>query len=125
MDFKIDTKSNYIHITPGETFLDAKLATAIAEKCQNLAEDAAANFIVDLQSCKDGEAAAFHTILSLHEECYSTGHSLVFIQPAETLLQKMKQEQLHLAINISPTLIEAVDIISMEILERDLFNEES
>ena len=28
------------------------------------------------------------------------------------------------AINIAPTLIEAIDIVSMEILERDLFNEE-
>jgi len=61
----------------------------------------------------------------LHEACYNEDQSLVFtgIQPA--VLGAMQQKEIDLAVNIAPTEVEAVDIISMEILERDLFNEDA
>jgi hypothetical protein len=36
-----------------------------------------------------------------------------------------KEAQLDGAINIAPTEVEGIDIISMEIIERELFDEES
>lgn len=124
MDFKIDTKSNYTLITPVEPLLNAILADQITEECQKLQESSAANFIIDLQACKDADTTCFPKLLDLHEHAYTSGQSLVFIHVQDNVMLKMKQEQLHLTLNIAPTLIEAVDIINMEILERDLFNEE-
>jgi len=124
MEFKIDTKKNYTLITPVTNAIDAKLAVAISEKCRELTESGSNNYIIDLQYCTVADSASFEELLSLHEFCYSNGQSLVFIGVTEPVLQEMKPHEVHLALNIAPTLIEAADIVQMEILERDLFNEE-
>ncbi|XZF12492.1 STAS domain-containing protein [Chitinophagaceae bacterium MMS25-I14] len=124
MDFKIDTKTNYTHITPVYSHLNANLAEALKAECLNLAENGVKNFIIDLVSCTDADMASFTALVSLHEDCYENGHSLVFINIQDRVMQQAKQAQAHLTLNIAPTLIEAVDIISMEVLERDLLNEE-
>jgi len=124
MEFKIDTKKNYTLITPVANVIDANLAVAISEKCRELTENGSNNYIIDLQHGADADTASFGELLSLHEFCYSNGQSLVFVGITEPVLQKMKPEEVHLSLNIAPTLVEAADIISMEILERDLFNEE-
>jgi anti-anti-sigma regulatory factor len=124
MEFKIDTKKNYTLITPVADAIDADLAVAISEKCRELTENGSANYIIDMQQCVEADTASFEELLSLHEFCYSNGQSLVFIGVTEPVLEKMKPQEVQLALNIAPTLIEAADIVSMEILERDLFNEE-
>lgn len=63
-------------------------------------------------------------LIDLHNHLYSVGNSLVIAAPAEILHNKLKMEQAHLMLNICPTLVEAVDIVSMEMLERDLMKEE-
>lgn len=124
MEFKIDTKKNYTLITPVADVIDANLAVAISEKCRELAENGSNNYIIDLQHCTGADMASFGELLSLHEFCYSNGQSLVFVGVTEPVLQQMRPEEVHLALNIAPTLVEAADIVNMEILERDLFNEE-
>jgi len=125
MEFKIDTKENYTHIRPKNEVLDANMAAGLTEKCTELSEAGSQNFLIDLGACQSAEPMAFEPLALLHETCYSNGQSIVFtgLQPAVS--QTIKEEQMESAINIAPTEIEAIDIISMEILERDLFNEES
>jgi hypothetical protein len=60
----------------------------------------------------------------MHENSYSNSRSLVFTGLQSQVMQVIKDEELDESINIAPKMIEAVDIISMEILERDLFSEE-
>lgn len=124
MEFKIDTKKNYTLITPVATVIDANLAVAISEKCQELTESGSENYVIDLTACADADTASFEELLALHEACYSNGQSLVFIGITDGVMKQMKTAEAHLALNIAPTQIEAADIVSMEILERDLFNEE-
>lgn len=124
MEFKIDTNSNYIQITPAGEALDAKLAEAIRQKWEELTQKGSENFIIDLQNCTKAEKDALPVLVHLHADCYSSGQSLVFTGLQPGVVQAMKETETDMAINIAPTLIEAADIISMEILERDLFNEE-
>ena len=60
----------------------------------------------------------------MHEEFYGNEESLVFTGISGKILAALKQNETDLLINIAPSMIEAIDIVSMEILERDLFNEE-
>jgi hypothetical protein len=60
----------------------------------------------------------------MHEDSYSNSRSLVFTGIQSEVMKAMKEEELDLSLNIAPKMIEAVDIISMEILERDLLGEE-
>jgi hypothetical protein len=62
--------------------------------------------------------------VALHEECYGMGQSLVFTGIRPEVMNTLKQHEANQLLNIAPTMIEAVDIVSMEILERDLLSEE-
>lgn len=124
MEFKIDTKSSYILITPATGALNANLTVALREKARELTENGRNNFIIDLSNCSLADASAFPGLAEMHEDCYSNEQSLVFTHVQAPVLQTMKAEEIDTALNIAPTMIEAVDIVSMEILERDLFGEE-
>lgn len=124
MEFKIDTNSNYVQITLVADVLDAKLTEALGQKQTELAKNGAENFLIDLSACTNADKSSLPELVHMHADCYSNGQSLVFIGIKESVMQLLKETGTDLAINIAPTHIEAVDIISMEILERDLFNEE-
>ncbi|MBA3827814.1 MAG: hypothetical protein H0X33_02660 [Taibaiella sp.] len=120
MEFKIDTKDNYTQITPHAAHLDASLTAAITDKCTDLAQ----NMIIDLRNCVEADTTAFPDLVTLHEEMYSADNSLVFTGIGTVVMEQLKEKDTDLLLNIAPTLVEAIDIISMEILERDLFKEE-
>lgn len=125
MEFKIDTKSSFILITPIFNSLDAKLTASLREKARELTENAKSNFVVDLHNCIECNKSAFPGLAEMHEDLYSNDQSLVFTNIQPNVLQAFKAEEMDTAINIAPTQIEAVDIVNMEILERDLFGEEN
>lgn len=124
MEFKIDTKQTYVHITPISNELDANLTAALAEKCKELTENGSQNYIIDLHNCLEADIASFPQLEEMHNNSYENSRSLVFTGINEEILTAIKGQNTDNIINIAPTVIEAVDIISMEILERDLFNED-
>ncbi|MBL7717926.1 MAG: hypothetical protein JNL72_03750 [Flavipsychrobacter sp.] len=77
-----------------------------------------------MHNCLSCDKNALTGLAELHEDCYSNEQSLVFTHVPQELLQALKAEELDSALNIAPQMIEAIDIVNMEILERDLFGEE-
>ncbi|MCW3121128.1 MAG: anti-sigma-factor antagonist [Flavipsychrobacter sp.] len=124
MEFKIDTKETFSTITPLNGPISANLTGAIGEKCGELRQSGSKNFIIDLQHCTEIEPDAVPELVNMHEEFYGNEESLVFTAVNGKVLAVLKQDETDLLINIAPSMREAIDIISMEILERDLFNEE-
>lgn len=124
MEFKIDTSQTYIHITPVTNRLDANLTVQLRQKCRELTENGSHNFIVNLVNCLEADQTAFPGLMEMHEDCYSNEQSLVFTGINERVIQQLKAQEADTAINIAPSMAEAIDIVSMEILERDLFSEE-
>ena len=125
MEFKIDTRDTYVRIAPIGEHLSVNMAAMLEERAAQLADTGSLNFLIDLSACQTADEAAFEALATWHESCYSEGRSLVFTSLQPEVLQTAREAQMDGAINIAPTEIEAIDIISMEILERDLFNEES
>jgi anti-anti-sigma regulatory factor len=125
MEFKIDTRDTYVRIAPLGGHLNVNMAAMLEERAAQLADTGSPNFLIDLSACQTADEAAFEALATWHENSYSEGRSLVFTGLQDAVLDVAKEAQMDGAINISPTEIEAIDIISMEILERELFNEES
>ncbi len=123
MDFKIDTKPTYTVITPDTGNLSVNMAEGIRQKIEELSLNSSHNFIINLQNLTSMEMASGDVLLEMHNFVYNSGSSLVFTALEESVNQSMKKGQYHLSLNLTPTLIEAVDIISMETLERDLLGE--
>lgn len=124
MEFKIDTKEQYAIITPVYNTIDTQLTAALAQKCAELADSGTNNYIIDLQNCSAADNMSFDDLLQLHEDCYNNSRSLVFTGLSNEMMQVFKDAELDISINVAPKMIEAVDIVSMEILERDLYGEE-
>ena len=124
MEFKIDTKASYTHISPVYGPLNAIMAAALAKKRTELANTGSQNYLVDLTNCQDADVDSVEVLLQLHEDCYADGQSLVFTNINEPVMTMFKETEADHALNLAPKEIEAIDIISMEILERDLFSEE-
>jgi anti-anti-sigma regulatory factor len=125
MEFKIDTKSTFSVIKPLTEEIDAKLADALLEKCEEMRQSGSKNFIIDMQDCKGLHNSGKKGLVALHEEGYSQDSSIVFTGLNNEIMESLKDDETDLLINIAPKMAEAIDIITMEILERDLFNEES
>lgn len=124
MEFKIDTKPTYTIITPVDAHIDANMTAALGRKCEELATNGSTNYIIDLQHCTSGDNTSFDDLVQMHENCYNNSQSLVFTGIQNGVMQQLQELELDNVLNIAPKMIEAIDIISMEILERDLFNEE-
>jgi len=124
MEFKIDTKDTFTVITPIMQKISANLTGMLAEKCIEIRQSGSKNLIIDLQHCVEIEKSCLPDLLKMHEESYSQDQSIVFTRVNEKVMAILKEDETDLMINIAPRLDEAIDIISMEILERDLFKEE-
>lgn len=125
MEFKIDTKTTYTVVTPVSNHLDANLAEALRQKWLELVNQGSKNLIVDLHNCLNTDENVFPALLQMHDTFYQDHQSLVFTQLQDEVNDAFKKHEIDLSLNIAPTMSEAADIVSMEILERDLFNEES
>jgi anti-anti-sigma regulatory factor len=125
MNFKIDTRDTFTVITPDTAEITVNLTGELQRRMEEMRQSGSQNFIIDLQHCTSVMTDAIEQMLAMHEESYSGDTSLVFTGVSANVMAALKEDDSHLSLNIAPKMIEAVDIISMEILERDLFNEES
>jgi len=124
MEFKIDTKDTFATIMPLEQEISAKLTGELWGKLEEMWQSGSKNFIVDLQPCVEIEKTAVKDLVGLHELSYGQGQSLVWTGMCDKILHGLKEAEADQLLNIAPTMAEAVDIVSMEILERELMSEE-
>jgi anti-anti-sigma regulatory factor len=124
MEFKIDTKNTFSVVTPLIDKVSANLSGDILNECRNIRQSGSFNIILGLQQVNEIEKAAINDLILFHEESYSDGHSFVLTGLSPKVAAAIKENDEDTLLNIAPSMQEAIDIISMEILERDLFNEE-
>jgi len=124
MEFKFDTKDTYTVITPLTDRLDVNLTEHLVSNIDVYTGGGCDNFIIDLHHCETADITSFDALVLLHQSCYGKQRSLVFTGLHPVVLQMLLENDVADLLNIAPTMQEAIDIISMEILEGDLFNEE-
>ncbi len=124
MDFKIDTKDSFTTIMPLETEISAKMTGELVLKMEEMRQSGSKNFIIDFQQCLEIDENVLPDLIAMHEDSYGREQSLVFTGIKEKVLAILKKDESDLLLNIAPTIIEAIDIVSMEILERELLGEE-
>lgn len=124
MEFKIDARATYTVITPICTTLSVPEAALLSDRYREMARNGSFNCILDLQNCQNATTEGLQKLGELAMEAYEEQHSFVLTNLPSGMLALIKAEDLVDALPYAPTFQEAVDVISMEILERDLFDEE-
>jgi anti-anti-sigma regulatory factor len=125
MDFKIDTRDTFAVITPETETITANLTDELQITFDKMRQSGSQNFIVDFQHCKTIDPEAIENLVAMHEQIYAMGKSLVFTGITGKVMVALKENETDELINVAPKMIEAIDIISMEMLERDLYDEEA
>jgi anti-anti-sigma regulatory factor len=120
--FNFDAKQDYTLISVTSAHFDVKMAENLMQSCVQLSEKESPNFIIDFSACQTLDAAACAFLENIHNQCYNENQSFVCTGFKDELLQQLKVQNLHFTLNITPSFIEAEDIVRMENLERDLLN---
>lgn len=123
MNFTIENKNNYSLFKLCTPIFDESVVDDLKKVVNFEENNSVNNMIIDLSAADNMKGNISASLIALHKDMYDANASLVFTNFKEDVWQVMKQNQLHLILNTTPTMQEAIDIISMEVLERDLLDE--
>jgi anti-anti-sigma regulatory factor len=122
MKFKIDTKEKILIVRPEISHLDANLSEEFITSISQLPDLKDRNLILDMALVQTADASGIQAILTVYRQQYDSRQSCAVTGLNNTLTQSLRQMAEEL--NITPTLAEAIDIVMMESLERELMDDE-
>jgi anti-anti-sigma regulatory factor len=123
MNCKIDTRETFDIITPINTTLDSKLADELSKLIESSRENDK-SVILNFKNISTLTIDKIDIFLHTHTSMYSDNYSFVLCEIKGDLKHKIHENELDDILNIAPTLIEAIDIVSMEDVERELLGGE-
>lgn len=124
MRFKIDTKEKILIISPEISKLDANLSGAFVSEITGLPELEGRNLILDMALVQEADEAGIQAILTVYRYQYGSNLSCAITSLNNTLTAAISREDSDELLNITPTLSEAIDLVMMESLERELLDGE-
>ncbi|WP_298740139.1 STAS domain-containing protein [uncultured Chitinophaga sp.] len=123
MRFKIDTKEKIVIFRPEFPVLDANLSEAFVRRIIELPELNGRNLILDMALVESADEAGIQAILTVYGQQYDSNLSCAITNVNNTLTAALNKD-CEYELNITPTLSEAIDMVMMESLERDLLDGE-
>ncbi|MBO9730786.1 MAG: STAS domain-containing protein [Chitinophaga sp.] len=121
MKFKIDTKEKIVVFCPEVTDLDANLSADFQATATSIPELKGRNLILDLTLVEKIDASGVEAILTVYRHRYDNQLSCAITGLNNTLTAALKTAGDDM-LNIAPTMAEAIDLVMMEELERELLD---
>jgi len=123
MKYNIDTKENFDIITPINDLFDQNLAEEIQQFLSaSILKNRSA--IIDFSSIQSIENNLNQTIIDWHHKMYDSNLSFALCEMNDEVKKSMQENDEFDILNITPKQIEAIDIVAMEGLERELLGDE-
>ncbi len=124
MRFKIDTKEKFVILRPEIERLDANLSDVFIREISQLPELSNRNLILDMALVQTADEAGIQAILTVYRQQYDSSLSCAITSLNNTLTATLRAQDEDGVLNITPTLSEAIDLVMMESLERELLDGE-
>jgi anti-anti-sigma regulatory factor len=121
MKFKIDTKEKIVVFCPQEAALDANLSDDFTATVTALPELKGRNLILDLALVQKTDTAGIEAILTVYRYVYDNKFSCAITGLNSALTTGLRAAGGDM-LNLAPTLAEAIDLVMMEELERELLD---
>ncbi len=118
MNYTIEKKEAFDIISFQENIKTENLMTAL-KNIQLSNSLQYKSLILNMETMHVFEKEIFDLVRNMHQEMYTNNCSLALVASKELVNFDIDKE-----LNIVPTLIEAIDIVSMEGLERELLSED-
>ena len=123
MEFKIDTKEKILVVQPQISMLDANLSDAFVKEIGALPGLSSRNLILDMVLVANADQAGIKAILTVYHQQYDSSMSCALTGLNSSLLKQIKEADENVY-NLAPTMLEAIDLVMMEDLERELLGDE-
>ncbi len=124
MNVKIDTKEKFHVLTPMETTLSENMTGEISQLLLSCREKEVKNVILNLEQVTSMSEQVAQAILNSQQEFYDLQISLVICEMKPELEEFLDKIEILDILNYTPTESEAWDIVQMEEIERELFEDE-
>ena len=124
MNVKIDTKEKFHVLTPMEATLSENMTGEISQLLLSCREKEVKNVILNLEQVTSMSEHVAQAILNSQQEFYDLQISLVICEMKPELEEFLDKIEILDILNYTPTESEAWDIVQMEEIERELFEDE-
>ncbi|MRG47260.1 STAS domain-containing protein [Chitinophaga sp. SYP-B3965] len=119
MQFKIDTKEKIVLFRLEEPELNANLAAELEETISGMTELEEKNLVLDLRSLQSIDEKGLKAIFAVYNHQYERGLSAAVAHLSPDLAAVLGEKYPEM-LNVVPTESEAIDMVMMEDLEREL-----
>lgn len=123
MKVKLDTKERFHVITILETSLSANMTEELEETFNNCIQNGVKNVIINLAEVAAIDLETALKLCNMQQNSYENNHSLVLCCLQPDVEKWLDEQELLEIMNVTPTESEAMDIIQMEEIERDMFKD--
>jgi anti-anti-sigma regulatory factor len=123
MKVKIDTKEKFHVISVEEPVVSANMTEDLNQMLLPYLETENKNIILKLREVKEVDKRAAERLLNVQQTFYDRGASFVICEMQKPVEEFLEQRELLEVLNIVPTESEAWDIVQMEEIEREFFDE--
>lgn len=120
MKFAISKEERYVIIQPAEENLTATFAPALKTEFVLMNNEGYKNIICDLNQVKYVDSSGLSSFLVGDRICNEKGGKFVLCNISDSLKHLLELSQLDTILNVVPSLSEAVDLVLLNELERDL-----
>jgi len=124
MKIKVDTKEKFQVLRPQLPELSVIMAEALTRLATDAFGTEAKNTIIDLNLVAEADEQALVDLATLQQLCQKNKASFVFFGVKPAVKSAMQGLDLIDVFQLTPTESEAWDIVQMEEIERDLFDED-
>ncbi|GAB3009077.1 hypothetical protein GCM10027051_07290 [Niabella terrae] len=124
MQVKIDTKEQFHVITPIESVLSASMTDGIRVALLPFLKNDVKNLVFNLERVERLDRPAAELLLHIQQEFYEQNASFVSCNLQEAVEVFLAENELLELLNVTPTQSEAGDIVQMEVIERELLDNE-
>ncbi len=120
MNFTIEDKGKYTLVKSNVDKLDTTCAPELKSELVYLNKTGVRNVIIDMGGTRYCDSSGLSALLVANRLCKSVGGTLVVCALQEPVLKLVQISQLESVLSITPTANEAVDLLFMEEIEKDV-----
>ena len=120
MNFTIEDKGRYTLVTSNVDKLDTTCAPELKSELVYLNKTGVRNVIIDMSSTRYCDSSGLSALLVANRLCKSVNGTLVVCGLQEPVQKLIQISQLESVLSITPTASEAVDLLYMEEIEKDV-----
>ena len=124
MNVKCDTKEKFHVITVAETSLSATMTDKMEECLLPYLQNDVKNLVLILKDTNSIDIAAAEKLVHIQQKYYENNASFVICELQKSVEEFLDKNELLEIMNVTPTESEAWDILQMEEIEREFFNED-